>query len=299
MIRGRLQRSFSLGLCALACVIATPAAVAGDGAKEMREARHEGRSVAYLDTGAPEGDGADATPLVLIHGWASDHRAWFKQRDTLSEDRRLLIVDLPAHGGSGDVEGEHSMALYADAVAAVMDDAGVEKSVVVGHSNGTPVARVFATRHPDRLAALVAVDGALVDAFPPGVREQFLEQIKGPQGEQLLEQAVAQLGTTMKRPEDAERVRQMFEDSSHDTRIRSMVATLDPTILEGGPIDAPILLVEAPNPMLWTEQYHERVRALSDDVRVERMQDVSHFLMVDDPDGFREVLLAFLDERAL
>jgi len=266
---------------------------------KLKTADDDGRGVAYVDTGAPKGDGADATPIVLVHGWASDHRAWFKQVETLADDRRLLIVDLPGHGGSDDLSGEHTMSAYADAIAAVLDDAKVKEAVIVGHSNGAPVVRVFAIEHADRTAAVVAVDGLLADAFPAGLREQFRELMNSPNGPAMLRAQVQQLTSTMKRKEDGARIREMFEDQTERARLQGMLASMDPAIFDGGPIEGPVLVIEAPNPMLWTDEYHAKIADQSEDLVIKRMEGVSHFVMVDDAETFNGLVLTFIEERGL
>ena len=54
------------------------------------------------------------------------------------------------------------MDLYARALLAAMDHAGIGRAVVVGHSLGAPIARALARRAPDRVAGVVGIDGLLV-----------------------------------------------------------------------------------------------------------------------------------------
>src|SRR5260370_4742140 len=74
---------------------------------------------------------------------------------------RLILIDLPGHGKSDKPQTNYTMDYFASAVLAVMRDARVEKATLVGHSMGTPViCRVYA-QAPEKVAALVAVDGLL------------------------------------------------------------------------------------------------------------------------------------------
>jgi pimeloyl-ACP methyl ester carboxylesterase len=61
----------------------------------------------------------------------------------------VLPVDLPGHGLSDKPEIRYTLALFARAVTAVLDDAGVQKAAVVGHSMGGMVAYEFAGRATD------------------------------------------------------------------------------------------------------------------------------------------------------
>lgn len=88
-------------------------------------------------------------PLVLLHGFCETSSIW---EDSLTRmpGMPVLRIDLPGFGDSGLVV-EHTVAQYAAAVLAVLDAAGVQQCVLVGHSLGGYVALEFARNHPARL----------------------------------------------------------------------------------------------------------------------------------------------------
>ena len=115
--------------------------------------------------------GAGPQTLVLVHGWTCDDSSWSGQVPALTSKYRVLTLDLPGHGKSGKIDaGRFSMDLFARAVEAVRAEAGAERIVLVGHSMGTPVIRQYARLYPQRVAALVLVDGVVVlgGAAAPG-----------------------------------------------------------------------------------------------------------------------------------
>lgn len=76
--------------------------------------------------------------LVLVHGWGKTaDSAWWPV--IAGCDRTMLVVDLPGHGYSDLVE-PFSFALAAEAVERAVDQSGLERPVLVGHSMGGPVA---------------------------------------------------------------------------------------------------------------------------------------------------------------
>lgn len=83
----------------------------------------------------------------------------------LAADSRAVAVDRPGLGGSGALAGQADAGAAADAVASAMDSAGLDHAVLVGHSYGGLVARVFAARYPGRCRGLVLVDAAHEDQF--------------------------------------------------------------------------------------------------------------------------------------
>lgn len=100
--------------------------------------------------------GGDGPPLLLIHGYGG--AAWnFSELAPLLPGRRLLIPDLPGHGGSGRLPAGPTMAAYADAVAACLPDEAVD---VFGHSMGGAVALRLAERRPELVRRLVLAAAA-------------------------------------------------------------------------------------------------------------------------------------------
>src|SRR5688572_22782104 len=83
--------------------------------------------------------GKGSKTLVFIHGWSCDGTIWREQVSAFSDRARLVMIDLPGHGRSSKPQTNYSMAFFANAVAAVMKDAGINKASLIGHSMGVPV----------------------------------------------------------------------------------------------------------------------------------------------------------------
>jgi pimeloyl-ACP methyl ester carboxylesterase len=112
------------------------------------------------------GDG----PVVLAaHGITSNHRSWGLVAQALDGAATLVAPDLRGRGRSNGLPGPYAVAQHADDCAAVLDHLGAEAAVVTGHSMGGFVATALATRHPERVRAVVLVDGGPPLHVPPGV----------------------------------------------------------------------------------------------------------------------------------
>jgi len=112
------------------------------------------------------GDG----PLVLAaHGITSNHRSWGLVAEALGGEATLVAPDLRGRGRSNELPGPYTVARHADDCAALLDHLGAADAVVTGHSMGGFVATALATRHPDRVRAVVLVDGGPPLAIPAGV----------------------------------------------------------------------------------------------------------------------------------
>jgi pimeloyl-ACP methyl ester carboxylesterase len=118
--------------------------------------------------------------LVLVHGWALDHRLWDGQVPWLSARHRVVTLDLAGHGESGRERVHWTMAAFGQDVAAVVEAVGAKQVVLVGHSMGGPVVLEAARRMPERVKGIVLVDELLdvEQRTPPDEVEAFAKQLE-------------------------------------------------------------------------------------------------------------------------
>jgi pimeloyl-ACP methyl ester carboxylesterase len=95
----------------------------------------------------------DAPAIVLVHGTRLSRAAWRPQLDGLSDEFRVIAVDLPGHGALVDLP--FTLQAATDHVAAVIDHAAGGRAIVAGLSLGGYVAMDLAARSPDRVTGLV------------------------------------------------------------------------------------------------------------------------------------------------
>lgn len=101
-----------------------------------------------------------STVIVLVHGFPHDRGLWTAQiaaHASAFPTTRLLVPDLPGFGQSTPLPIA-SMDGYADALAAMLDAAGVATAVIGGLSMGGYVAFAFWRRHVHRVRALMLMD---------------------------------------------------------------------------------------------------------------------------------------------
>lgn len=256
-----------------------------------RTADFRGHEVVYDDYNF----GAPNPALVLIHGWASDRSVWREQVERLSHEHRVIALDLIGHGQSDAPEIDYSMDTLAGSVGAVMDDAGVGDAILIGHSNGTPVARQFYRLHPDRTAGLVAVDGALVRIMPREMAERFFEPVRRENYTGYLENLMAPMLADSSMSEEAKGdiIKMALETPQH-VLISTFEAAQDDRIWTEDRIEAPVLVVYADSPF-WTAENMRATRELADDIEVVRMENVSHFLMMEKFAEFNALVLDFAE----
>lgn len=146
------------------------------------------------------GDGPD--PVVCLHGITAQHRAFNAAARYLGPSRGLVGVDLRGRGDSDKPESGYGLGAHASDVVRVLDHLGLESAVLVGHSMGGFVALKTALVFPERVRALVLLDGGWprVESAPEEMSEEEKEEAAAL--EEGLARAFRRLDMTFESPED-------------------------------------------------------------------------------------------------
>lgn len=106
------------------------------------------------------------TPLVLLHGFPLDHHLWDEVSSLLEDTFDLILPDLRGFGESTTLDTPYTMDDYASDIAGLLDQLGIQKAAVAGHSMGGYVALAFARLYPERVSGLALVSSQVL-ADPP------------------------------------------------------------------------------------------------------------------------------------
>lgn len=125
--------------------------------------------------------GPASVPVIAIHGITASHVSWYAFARHLQPDVTVLAPDLRGRGGSSALPGPFGMAAHARDVLDAAATLGVERAVVAGHSMGGYVATQAAAADPDRIRAVLLVDGGLPGRTDPDVDpDEAAEALLGP-----------------------------------------------------------------------------------------------------------------------
>ena len=114
----------------------------------------DGATIHYKD----EGNG---TPLVLLHGIGSSLHTWDGWTSELSNDFRIIRLDLPGFGLTGaDSSGSYTMERYIRVLHLFLDNLGVDEYYLAGNSLGGWLAWEYALDHPTGIKKLILIDAA-------------------------------------------------------------------------------------------------------------------------------------------
>ena len=123
-------------------------------------------------------DRGQGPAILFVHGWLNDATVWTGIIDELEADFRCIAVDLRGHGQSDAAgAGNYGRDLVLDDLRSVLDERGIDRAIVVGHSLGGYLALALAIEDPARVGGL-----GLVAAGPgfrnPETREQWNDSVR-------------------------------------------------------------------------------------------------------------------------
>jgi pimeloyl-ACP methyl ester carboxylesterase len=266
-----------------------------------------GHDVFYREEG--EGD-----VLVLIHGIAGCSATWDAVIPRLAAHHTVVAPDLLGHGESAKPRGDYSLGAYASGIRDLLAVLGHRRVTVVGHSLGGGVAMQFAYQFPEWCERLVLVgSGGLGKDVSPLLRalsapgaEYLLAVLLNPrlhgvarsvgstvgklgiQGDRLM----TELWNSYSRLTDARAQRAFFHT------IRSVI---DPAGQRVSARDRLYLAADMPTLIVWGEKdsvipvaHGRAAHELMPGSRLEVFPGCGHFVPIEAPDAFVDVLEDFL-----
>lgn len=134
----------------------------GERVPRRRRDRVRGVEVSSLvgGPGPARDDAARDGTVILVHGLAVSTRSLVPSLRRLAEDRRVIAPDLPLVSRSSQEGRQLSMTELADRLVDWMDAVGLGSATLIGHSLGSQLVALLATRHPSRVTAVVLVSPA-------------------------------------------------------------------------------------------------------------------------------------------
>lgn len=265
----------------------------------------------------------DGVALLFVHGFGNDAHVWDDIAPAVAPFYRTLAIDLRGHGDSDrDGEARYDYDAHVADLVAASEALGIRRMVLVGHSLGGRVAMLFAGRHPGRLAGLAIVDaGPELDARGT-VRIQLDLQRGGPGGGAPSFASESEYRDALARSYPAARPEVLRRMAHHGLRVRAdgrFEAKLDPAWFrkrdEASDVEArarearlaqemwdalravpcPALVIRgAASDVLAADVADRMVEEALRHGRLAVVPRAGHSVMVDNPEGCRDALTAFV-----
>jgi pimeloyl-ACP methyl ester carboxylesterase len=97
--------------------------------------------------------------ILCVHGITANGRFWDCLASALAPHHRVIAMDLRGRGLSDKPHTGYSIQHHCKDILALMNDQGLERPVLMGHSLGAFISLVFAARYPRKVGQLILVDG--------------------------------------------------------------------------------------------------------------------------------------------
>ncbi len=98
-------------------------------------------------------------PILLLHGGLITKETLSNQADELSKNYRIILPERRGHGRTADLDGDITYENMADDTVALMENLGIQRAVLCGHSDGANVAMLIAIKRPELVKSIIPISG--------------------------------------------------------------------------------------------------------------------------------------------
>ncbi len=251
------------------------------------------QQVRYVRRRAAEAAPGDL-PIVVLHGWGAHIESVAPILAALEGASELIALDLPGFGESDPPEQAWDVDSYARFMIRFLDELGVERAHLVGHSHGGRVSIALAADEPERVGRLLLVDSA---GLRPKRGWRYRRRV-----------AVAKLGRLAARIGGApgrrlqERMRARVASRDYLEASEAMRGTVRAVI--AADLSDRLPRIGAPTLLVWGDQDDDtplwmghRMEELIPDAGLVVLEGAGHYSYADAPGQFRAVARRFLLEQ--
>lgn len=257
-------------------------------AQTQKAKSSDGVEIAYSILGKGE------PAIVFVHEWASDKNIWKNQVGFLSKKYKVVAIDLAGHGQSGLERKAYKMKLFGDDISAVVNYLQLNKVIIVGHSLGGIAALEAAKSLKGKIVGIIGVDtyqsfdvgetSQKTELFLNAFKNNYDESIKGYLGNLFYSNADTSLVNTTilnakKIPGDIaiDILRNMLQ-YNYEQNIKEVKTKVISINGDKFPVDL------------------NKNKKVLPDYECKIIPNTSHYLMVEQPKIFNDVLLETIKE---
>ncbi len=261
-------------------------------------------------------EAGEGEPVVLLHGWPQHWYCWRLVIPELAKHRRVIAIDLRGFGWTDIAWDGLDKETMADDVANVLEALGIDRAPIVGHDWGAWIGYLLALKRPELVERLVALS-----APPPFLRPtprllwgarstRYQAMIASPLGRRRMSRpgyVARKVRTWAKRKENLPKeIQRLYgRDLRASTRARAASMLYRTFLLrEIGPVFAgryrkqrltvPTLVLHGDRDPALPPVFYEGHEKYADDMTIESVHKVGHFLPEECPDLVSERVLGFL-----
>jgi pimeloyl-ACP methyl ester carboxylesterase len=222
-------------------------------------------------------------PVIFLHGGLANSNYWADQISVVSKHYEAVAIDTRAHGRSGPSSMPLTYDLLASDVVAVMDSLHMQTATLVGWSDGAITALKFAMLYPQRTKKVFAFAANFDSSglIPNGGQAVTFKE--------FVNRTEKEYGKLSSTPNEYRDLR---------AALRAMWST-EPNFnsVQLARINVPVWVVDGDHDEIIKLDHTEKLARLIPFSHLEILRQVSHFAMLQDPDEFNAILMAFLEGR--
>ena len=222
-------------------------------------------------------------PVLLIHGGLGHADLWANQVIDLMKDHKVIVADSRGHGRSTRTDEPYGYDLMASDYVALLDHLKIDKTALVGWSDGGIIGLAIAMKQPERLTKLFAhaanstVDGLTPTVGTDPVFARYIEQMGGEY--QRLSKTPGEYDAFV------EQIGKMWASEPAWTT-EQLAAINVPTAIVLGEHDEAI-----------TREHTEYLADTIPGAELVILPETSHFAMLQDPAGYTKAIRDFIDAK--
>ena len=232
---------------------------------------------------------------MLLHGAGDTAATWALTAPSLVASHRLIVPDLAGHGGSAPAAGPIDVGMVLAGVEASLDTlAKGERVTLVGNSLGAWIAMLVASRHPERVAGVICVNGGAITGHNEEARvlpktraeaREAMAQLRDPRAARVPDFVLDDV------------VRQAREGSL--ARFAASAATMGTWVLDGklGSVQAPVTLLWGASDKVMPLDYARRMMTELPGATLVPIERCGHVPQVECPAPFLAALRPLLAEQ--
>jgi N-formylmaleamate deformylase len=237
-------------------------------------------------------------PLILLHGASDNGLCWTPLAEVLAEKYDVIMPDAQGHGKSDRLDDNFTFQNHTEQVVGLIEQLGLNKPIIIGHSMGAGTATNLAVAYPDLPGAIILEDPAWLkqDTMPPPNQADIRSMMKE-QSKKTLEELKAECRALNPLWSEEEITPWAESKLQFDTRLFDFIAVNPGSYKEQVPkIKCPTLLIIAENGLVAKATAEEAARLWKSlqPFKWVQIKGAGHNIRRENFPAFKEALFSFL-----
>ena len=235
--------------------------------------------------------------ILFIHGASSDQKIWKYLVEPSTEGMQWVTLDLLGHGESEKPEIQYNTELWVQNIKVLLDHLNIKKIILAGHSYGVIVIKHFYAAYREKVDAMILVDGSLKQVLSEGIYNWMKTTLERPDYEAYMNELNKDKQPFCLKKTDAKMVNEAVLQTPKYVlkgQLESMRADVDPNIN----IEVPVLAFYS-NSHEWNRESEMYLKEHTKKLELHVWDNVSHFMMLEEPEKMRNIMIQFIQNHLL